>query len=188
MRRLAGALILVALAACRGDGVTVIPRQNLPGDVYGSPLPRPTATVRLPEAATVYLVEDGRLRPVSRPLSGEARSLPAALLFALLIPAEEGARIHSAIPADSTVNSVTVAGSLATVDLSAEFEIGGSVRSQAMRVAQVVYTLTEPATETEITSVQITIEGEEGVPGDSGELLLTPVTRRNYDDFAPRRG
>jgi spore germination protein GerM len=56
-----------------------------------------------------------------------------------------------------------------------------------MRVAQVVYTLTEPASETGVTSVQITIEGEGGVPGDSGELLLTPVTRRNYDEFAPRQ-
>jgi spore germination protein GerM len=186
VRRLAGTVILVALAACRGEGVTVIPGHELPRDVYGSPLPQPTATVRLPEQATVYLVEDGRLRPVSRPLSGEARSLPAALLFALLSPGVEGS-VHSAIPADSTVNSVTVAGSQATVDLSAEFGGPGSVRSQAMRVAQVVYTLTEPATATGITSVQITIEGEGGVPGDSGELLLTPVTRRNYDDFAPRQ-
>jgi spore germination protein GerM len=186
VRRFLGVLALVALgAACRGEGVTVIPAQELPRDVYGSPLPQPTSTVRLPEQATVYLVEEGRLRPVSRQLSGEANSLPAALLFALLSPVEE-ARVHSAIPADSIVNSVTVAGALATVDLSEEFEAPGSVRSQAMRVAQVVYTLTEPETRTGITSVQVTIEGEEGVPGDSGELLEGPVTRRNYDEFAPR--
>lgn len=179
------AALLVGLlaVACGRPAVTVVPDQELPADVYASPVPEQTSAADIPEEGTVYLVREGRLVPVIRQLSREAPSLPASLVFALLSPVEEG-RAHSAIPPDSTLNSVTVAGSTATVDFSNEFELGGSTRSGALRVAQVVYTLTEPATG--IASVLVTIEGEEGVPSDAGDVLFSPVTRSNYAEFAPR--
>jgi Sporulation and spore germination len=182
VKRLALVLGLVAVACGRPE-VTVVPEQELPADVYASPLPEQTSAADIPEEGTVFMVLEGRLVPVTRQLSREAPSLPASLVFALLSPVEEG-RAHSAIPPDSTLNSVSVAGSTATVDFSNEFELGGPTRSGALRVAQVVYTLTEP--ETGIASVQVTIEGEEGVPSDDGDTLFGPATRSNYADFAPR--
>jgi hypothetical protein len=173
---------LVAVACGRPE-VAVVSDQDLPADVYASPLPQQTSAADIPEEGTVFLVLEGRLVPVIRQLSSEARSLPASLVLALLGPVEEG-RAHSAIPADSTLNSVTVAGSTAIVDFSNEFELGGSTRSGALRVAQVVYTLTEQ--ETGIASVQVTIEGQEGVPSDDGDTLFGPATRSNYAEFAPR--
>jgi Sporulation and spore germination len=181
MRR--GVVILgLVTVACGRPEVTLVPEGDLPADVYASPLPQRTSAADIPDEGTVFLVREGRLVPVARQLSREAPSLPASLVFALLSPVEEG-RAHSAIPPDSTLNSVTVTGSTATVDFSTEFELGGSTRSGALRVAQIVYTLTEP--ETEITAVQVTIEGEEGVPSDDGDTLFGPATRSNYAEFAP---
>ena len=49
----------------------------------------------------------------------------------------------TAIPAATTLNSVTVAGNVATVDLSREFASGGGSLSMQERVAQIVFTLTQ---------------------------------------------
>ena len=189
MRRLTALAAIVLLApACGRPGVRIVAEEELPEDIYGSPLPSPTATVELPDSGVVYLVRGGRLVPKTVRLPGEgvAQSLPAALLVALFTGPEEDQRVNSAIPPGTLLNEVTVDGELATVDVTAAFEQGAEEDVLALRVAQVVYTLTEPATE--ISRVEILINGESKlIPGgDEGQSLQRPLTREDYSRFAPQ--
>ncbi|MGH2723360.1 MAG: GerMN domain-containing protein [Actinomycetota bacterium] len=175
---------LLALAACGRAEVTVLSEGELPRDVYGSPVPTPTPSLELPSRGTVYFVERGSLVEVQRTLQGVATSEAAALLLALFQdPGDLPGRVHSAIPPDTRLNSVTISGGTARVDLSAEFGRGGSGRELQLRVAQVVYTVTENE---QISSVHILIEGQaRGVPRPGAGVTFGPVARSDYEEFAP---
>ena len=58
----------------------------------------------------------------------------------------------SAIPAGTRLLGLSIAGQIATVDLSSEFESGGGATSVLGRLAQVVYTLTQFPTVTSVSS------------------------------------
>jgi hypothetical protein len=178
MRRLLVAA-LVALTGCGGAGVTVIPRSDLPEDVYGSPDP-PSGSA-LPDRATVYLTEGGRVVAAPRRLPEEAPSLPHAMLETLF--EEPGGVFGTAIPPGARVLSVRVRERVATVDLSEEFEGGAPGGALALRVAQVVFTLTEAPG---IFAVVFEIEGEgAGVLTGSERVVQRPVSRADYQRFAP---
>jgi hypothetical protein len=171
------------LAGCRGAGVTIIPKSELPEDVY-SPAPSPSPTVgEAPlRRGTVYMVRKGRLLGVSRELPS-APTRPEALLAALFEGPPDGIRATSAIPADARAIDVVAAGNVATVDLSQEFKRGAAGRTLALRVAQIVYTLTE---DSNILSVLFAFEGTQApVISAGGRVLERPVSREDYADFAP---
>lgn len=177
----------VALVGCGRPDVTVLREGELPQDIYGSPVPTPTAvpTPELPTEGVVFMVRKGRLRPVERPLpgGGVATSLPAALLLALF-QAPPSKKLDTAIPPNTRLISVTVEGSTARVDLSSEFERAASGVELQLRVAQVVFTVTPR--DSGISSVAISIDGEpRTVPSPRGALLLRPVTRDDYAAFGP---
>ena len=190
MKRIAAALVVTLLAGgCGREGVRVLSEEELPEDIYGSPLPSPAATIDLPDSGVVYLVRRGRLVQQNVPLPGEgvAQSLPAALLLALFTGPEEDRRVNTAIPAGTLLNEVTVERQTATVDVTAAFEQGAEEDVLALRVAQVVYTLTEP--NTGISLVEILINGEPKlIPGGGGQSLQRPVSRGDYSRFAPQAG
>lgn len=173
---LAGALLM---AGCGDPEVTVIPRADLPPDIYGSPTPE--AEAELPDRATVYLLHERRLQPTPRRIP-EARSLPEGILLALL----EGSSgvFRTAIPADTRLIGVTVDGGIATVNLSDEFERSATGERLARRVAQVVYTLTEASG---VIAVLFQIEGAPAavLTGDD-KVVQRPVTRADYRRFAPK--
>lgn len=175
------AILAVALAACGGPAVTVLPESELPQDVYGSP--QPESLTALPDNATVYLVHQGRLIAVPRQLPPEAPSLAVAAVEALL-QGRSGVW-RTAIPAGTRVLSVTVdtEGVVATVNLSDEFERSAPGDRLALRVAQVVYTLTETP---RVGAVRFQIEGSTAdVLTGGNEVVQRPVTRRDYQRFAP---
>lgn len=178
------ALALLLVAGCGGQGVTVIPASDLPADVYGTPAPTPSPE-SLPRKGTVYLIRSGRLHPVRRPLPGTARTVGEAMLLALL-GAQQDPRIRSAIPSETRLNDLEVEGPIATVDLSAAFERAGSRRSLALRIAQVVYTLTEEPTG--ILGVRFAIDGipRAVIGGVELTVLDRPVNRSDYSQFEPR--
>jgi len=174
---------LVVLTACRQEELTVIPPSEFPPEVSDVYRATPSASPdqgSVPASATVYLIGGGRLVPVDRDLS-PAAGLPEALLGALL----EGPASRSAIPPDTRVLSVGVVGDVATVDLSEEFEQGASGSDLALRVAQVVYTLTE---DPEVHSVLFAIEGTQRpvIAGNQRDVLRQPVTREDYAPFEPQ--
>jgi hypothetical protein len=173
---------LILLSACRGPAtVTVIPESQLPEDVYSpTPSPSPTEGREIFRTGTVYMVKKGRLIGISRELPS-APTRPEALLAALFEGPPAGSR--SAIPTDARAIDVVATGNAATVDLSQEFKRGAAGRTLALRVAQVVYTLTEDTT---IVSVLFNFEGTLApVINASGRILERPVGRKDYADFAP---
>jgi Sporulation and spore germination len=181
---LASSASLLLLIGCRGPAVTVIPESKLPEDVYSPrPSPSPTIGAEPRRSGTVYMVKKGRLFAVSLDPLPPAATRPEALLAGVLEGPPTGSGSGSAIPSDAEAIDVAVVGNVATVDLTQEFKRGAAGRTLALRVAQIVYTLTEDTT---IVSVLFNFEGTLApVISDSGRVLERPVGRKDYAGFAP---
>ena len=92
-------------------------------------------------------------------------------------------RWTSQIPAGTQFLGLTVADGIATVDLTSEFESGGGSASMNMRIAQVVYTLTQFPT---VKGVLFELDGQRvDVLGGEGVIVDQPVTRKDYRDLVP---
>jgi Sporulation and spore germination/Immunoglobulin-like domain of bacterial spore germination len=98
-------------------------------------------------------------------------------------PREQAAAVGSQIPAGTQFLGLTVENGIATVDLTSEFESGGGSASMNMRIAQVVYTLTQFST---VKGVLFELDGQRvDVLGGEGVIVDQPVTRKNYRDLLP---
>ena len=184
MKRLALALALV-LSGCAQQELTLLSEEDLPGDVYGSPQPTPSPPT-IPANGRIFFVEGDRLQPLTLRLQPVLNSVEEALLVALFQGPQKDA--SSEIPDGTRLNGVEVAGGIATIDVSGDFERAAPPRSQAMRIAQVVYTLTEPKNETGIQGIRFQIDGlpQEAIGGEQLGTIPGPVTRTDYERFAPR--
>lgn len=99
------------------------------------------------------------------PTAGELASIPA---------------ISSTVPAGTELLGLTINNGVATVDLSEEFESGGSSLSVRGRLAQLVFTLTRFST---VNSVILQIEGETVETFSSEGLIIDgPLTREDFLD------
>jgi hypothetical protein len=170
---------------CRGPDVTVIPEADLPEEIYTSPNPAPSPKDGEPvRRGTVYMVRKGRLIGVTTELPS-APSRPEALLAAVLQGPPDARRATSAIPPGTSALDVGVVSGVATVNLSQEFTRGAARETLALRVAQIVYTLTE---DPNVVSVVFAIEGTPA-PVITGDARVPdrplPVGREDYARFAP---
>lgn len=182
MRRLTGVAIALILAGCAQQGLTLISPADLPGEVYGPPQPAPEPE-EIPANGTIYLANGRRLERTTVDLQPVLNSVEEALLVALF----QQSPPSTEIPEGTRLNGVEVAGGVATVDVSGDFENAAALpRSQALRIAQVVYTLTEEGTG--IGGVRFEIDGvpQEAIGGAQLGTIPGPVTRADYEDFAPR--
>jgi germination protein M len=107
-----------------------------------------TTTLKAPvtlSKVAIYLVANEHVVAAGREVEGAATPEAAvrALLAGPLGKIEGDLGFTSAIPAGTVLHSVTVDGSVATVDLSRQFESGGGSLSMQARVAQVVFTVTQ---------------------------------------------
>jgi hypothetical protein len=180
-------MLLVAatlLAGCARQELTLIPEGELPEDVYSSPEPTPSISP-VPKLGRIFLIEKDELRGERVQLQ-PVGSLPEALMFALL--QQDPNVTQTAIPVGTRLNDLAVDGTVATVDLSGDFEQTAPLRSQALRIAQVVYTLT--AEPTGITGVRFEIDGvpQEAIGGVTLTRIPRPVTRLDYQQFVPEGG
>ncbi len=96
---------------------------------------------------------------------------------------EKEVGMFTAVPDGTLFLGVSVADKVATVDLSKEFESGGGTLSMSLRLAQVVYTLTQfPSVE----KVQFRLDGKPvEVFGGEGLILDHPVGRADYEELTP---
>jgi spore germination protein GerM len=178
------ALVLL-LASCGGtSGPIEIPREELPFSVT-----RTAAATNAPargDEYSVYLVREGRLFSVARRPDASGRR-PTAILRSLIAGPtsnERARRIATLVPPSVRVLNVDVAEDHAEVDLSSEFQEPAPPETIALRVAQVVWTLTGLD---EVRTVSFAIDGEPvSVTTDSGDHVERRLTRRDYADFAPR--
>jgi germination protein M len=96
---------------------------------------------------------------------------------------EEDYGLRSAVPDGTQLLGLKIADGIARVDLTSEFESGGGSASMQMRLAQVVYTITQFPT---VKGVVFSLDGEPiDVLGGEGIIIDHPLTRRDYADLLP---
>lgn len=172
-----------------GDGAGTTPAE--PTDPTGtgpsSPSPDPTGS---PSGRTVtYEVwfPLGETLFVTRRTEPETQAVGAASLNALLAgptPVETAAGVGTSIPPGTELLGLAIEGGVATVDLSSDFESGGGSASMFMRLAQVVYTLTQFDSVGE--GVSFRLDGQPvTVFSGEGIVLDGPVDRDDYLDLFP---
>lgn len=105
----------------------------------------------------------------------------AALSVLLQGPQEPG--IDTAIPEGTRLLGLAIDDGVARVDLSSEFESGGGSLSMTIRLAQVVYTLTQFPT---VEGVSFELDGQPvDVFSGEGIVLDHPVSRADYEQLMP---
>lgn len=172
-------LAVMLIAGCAKD-------RRSAGDTQPTQTPAPLAPDGL-RALSIYWgdAKAERVVPVTRYLDPDSGLARGAMLALLAGPdAEDRARgLASAVPAGSRLLGITVRDSIATVDLSRDFESGGGSTAVRMRLAQLVYTLTRVRG---VRSVRLWLEGQP-VTTFSGEGLEVSMalTRNDFPDFAP---
>lgn len=168
---------------------TTVPDTTMPSTTQPATSAPTTATVPVAtERAGVYLVRDQVLTVVGRDIAvdtgaaAETPALASAALHALLAgpSADEAmAGIVSLVPAGTELNGVDVQGSVATVDLSSEFESGGGTLSMTLRIAQVVYTATAIDG---IDMLRFRIDGEPRTTIGGEGVMVDGVGREQFTD------
>lgn len=129
-------------------------------------------------AASMYMVRDERLIPVTRDLPGppDLREIIASLLDGPTDP-EGRSQLRTAIPAGTRILDVELEGDVAFVDLSREFAtVGGE--EEILAIAQIVLTLTAVD---EVERVGFLLNGvATNVPLPDGALSDAPVSGSAY--------
>ncbi len=182
------ALLLVgALAACGSDG-----GDDAASTTSSPPTSAPTTTAPSGTTTTagggeadvlVYFTRNEGVATAGRAVATPA--VAGGALEALLAGpdnVEEGVGMDTAIPEGSELLGVDIVDGTATVDLSGAFASGGGSLSMQLRVAQVVFTLTQFDT---VDEVDIHLDGE-AVDGIGGEGIASEdLTRADFENVTP---
>jgi germination protein M len=139
-----------------------------------------------PRSVRVYLARNEEIATVSRDIAGTPEVAMGALneLLTGTTPYEEDLGFISEVPYETRVLGLTIQDDgTAVVNLSPEFETGGGSLSMQMRVAQIVFTLTQFST---VDQVQFQIDGQpvEAIGGE-GVMVDQPLTRADFEDLSP---
>ncbi len=107
----------------------------------------------------------------------------AALDALLTGPSAAGsaAGLRSQIPAGTSLLGLRISAGTATVDLSSSFASAASPSTMPLRIAQVVYTLTQFPT---VTALRFELDGQ-GVTVIGGVPVQSPQTRAMYSGYLP---
>lgn len=129
----------------------------------------------------VYFMRGEHLAPVRHNVPATKEVAKAAMQESVAGPTDEekAASFGTAIPDKTLFLGIALNGSVATVDLSKEYESGGGTMSMSARLGQVVYTLTQfPSIE----SVLFKLDGKPiEVFSGEGFILDHPLTRADYE-------
>ena len=194
MKYLATALVIAGLASAAGCGSEGAVDQGAISDAVTTPPSVPAGST--PSSGgeqppvdemtyQVWLTRGETLWPALRS-SPQSPAVGAAAVRALLDgPSdEERARgLGSAVPDGTSLLGLAIDNGVATVDLSSEYESGGGSLSMTMRLAQLVYTLTQFPT---VKKVAFELDGRPvDVFSGEGLLLDRPQTRKDYESVLP---
>ncbi|HEU5422880.1 MAG TPA: Gmad2 immunoglobulin-like domain-containing protein [Nitrolancea sp.] len=135
------------------------------------------------QAVTAYLLQGGKVWPVSRPIAHTLEVARAAMTELLAGPSqsEQAAGLSTSIPAGTTLRGVTIANGVATVDLSAEFT-GAGGGPLAARLAQVIYTLTQF---NNVQAVTVRVGGQPLSPPPGTPVPTQSAKRDDFEDETP---
>jgi spore germination protein GerM len=183
-------LVVLFLAGC-GDSNTpsaaTATSTTVTYPVSTTPSPEPSDTERSTDQTTyeVWFADGEHLFPALRTEPSDPAPGAAAMSLLLEGPTadERDLGVATLIPDGTELLGLDIDSGLATVDLSSGFESGGGSLSMQMRLAQVVYTLTQFSS---VHGVNFRLDGEP-VETFSGEgiVLDKPQTRKGYKDLLP---
>jgi germination protein M len=139
-----------------------------------------------PRSVLVYLVRGEEIAAASRDIYGSPEVATGALneLLTGITPYEHDLGFHTEIPDETRLQGISIQDDgTAIVDLSPDFEAGGGSFSMQMRVAQIVFTVTQFNT---VDQVQLRIGGEDvEAIGGEGIMVDHPLTREDFEDLSP---
>jgi len=168
--------------------VTITPEETTTTTTSGTSSTSSTSTTQPAEETmkvNVYFSRDEKMCAAARVIP-KTDAVGAAAIKALLdgpTAAEREAHTVSNIPEGTTFLGLTITDGVATVDLSREYESGGGSLSMAMRLAEVVFTLTQFDS---VEGVNFKLDGEPiEVFGGEGLILDHPVNRNDYEELSP---
>ena len=183
----AGLALSLLGAACSDDDPEPAARpQPTPSVTAASPsaaAPSPSAAP-VTQAVTLWLTHEEYVGRTVRQAQVVPPQFATAAVEELLKGAtstESSSGFATAIPAGSRLLGLAVENGVATADLSQEFESGGGSLSARLRLAQLVYTLTEFPT---VQSVALEIEGAPATTFSSEGIVIDgPMTRSEFEDL-----
>jgi germination protein M len=161
---------------------------NPPAGSTGSTAPTtPTTPAPTGETMTfqVWLARGEALWPAMRtaPKSPGVATAAVDALIAGPTARERRHGIGSVVPGETQLLGISIHHGTATVDLSSEYGSGGGSLSITLRLAQVVYTVTQFPT---VKRVAFRLDGRPvTVFSGEGLVLDRPQTRKDYDDALP---
>ena len=138
-----------------------------------------------PQTVRLYFGRGEKLGVVSRQVPVTKAVATTAMQQLLLGPTgtEKGWGFTSEVPVGTDLLGLSIADGTANVDLSGEFASGGGTLSVSMRLAQVVFTLTQFST---VDRVVFRMDGTTvGIFTGEGVMLDGPQTRADYEDVVP---
>ena len=196
--RIAAVVCTCLLAAgCGGSGAVVVGSGQKPQvppidsvvtvSSGGGSAPAPvTSHTPARMGVEVWLVRDAKLWPVTRGVAATKAVIGAAVRSLLAGPthAEVRSGAQTAVPSGTQLLGISLHGGVATVDLTSDFTAGGSAASERLRLAQLVYTVTQfPG----VRGVLLHLDGAPVTALSDGLVLTSPMTRRSmgFPDLAP---
>lgn len=189
---LACVVALTVLGACSGDSdspsgpadavSTEDPTPSEEPTSDPSPVKEPTRDETNTVSFQVWFADGKKLAPAVATIEATPR-VGSASLEALIEGAAGAGDLTSAVPAGTSVNSLSIEGGTATVDLSSEFESGSGIPSMGMRLGQLTFTLTQFPT---VKRVVLEVEGERvNEFSKEGLVIERPLTRADFEDISP---
>jgi germination protein M len=134
---------------------------------------------------SIYLVQNEKVTTLHRIVPRTEAVAQAAVNALLAGPTaeERTAGISAAIPGGVKLLGLTIKDGVATINLSGQYASGGGSLSTMLRLAQVVYTLTQF---TSVRSVSFQLDGEPvTVFGSEGLVIDRPQARTDFEDVTP---
>ncbi len=200
MKHLAAlAVILLTCAACGADTATVV--SSVPSGSQGASVPpatseapgtsepAPGSSEQTPPANPVEVqtwFTRGESLWYSKSLVEKRPGIGTEAVNALVAGPRQVLRaggVLTAVPGGTRLLGLDIAGGIATVDMSSEFAAGGGVLSERMRLAQLVYTLTQFPS---VQGVRLRLDGKDTtVFSGDGIVLPDPMRRSSFADLLP---
>ena len=179
------ALCVFVGAACAGNGDSASPgsgrKETHPSDAASGSGNNSTSVIDY----EVWFVSDELLHASARTGEATPRVGTAAMESLLSGPSEDeqAAGLISAIPPGTQLLGLEIEKGVATVDVSPHYEAGGGSSSMRMRLAQIVYTLTQFPT---VSGVLFQVNGRPVTTFSSeGIVVDDPLSRADFEDLSP---